>query len=115
MRAYDVVLIGTLCRRFAIFMCLLQEHIDDYDALLPHVLMGDITRWIVQQFQNDHSDPMLREVFDFLEEEFEDAQGSDRELISASFLENLPRNGQDGSGIREVLGPALRDQLRRIG
>ena len=115
MRAYDVALLGTLCCRFPTFMPMLQEHLDDYDGLLPHVLMGEITRWVVQRFLIDSSDPTLRQVLDFIEKAFEGADARNRELIIASFLENMPRVGQNGAGVRLLLGPALRDQLQQIG
>jgi hypothetical protein len=115
MRAYDVAFIGMLCRRFQVFMPMLQEHLDDYDGLLPHVLMGDVTRWVIQRFHADASDAELRRVLDFIENAFEDAEGENRELIAASFLENLPRPGQADDGVRALLGPALQEQLRQIG
>lgn len=115
MRAYDVALVGALCHRFPVFMPILQEHLDDYEGLLPHVLMADVTRWVVQRFHAQASDVTLRQVLDFLENAFKDANGQDRELIAASFLENLPGPGHADADVRALLGPALQDQLRRIG
>jgi hypothetical protein len=115
MRAFEVALVGALCRRFPVFMPMLQEHLDDYDGLLPHVLMADVTRWVVRRFEADPSDVTLRQVLAFIESAFEDAEGDDRELIAASFLENLPRLGEAGADVRAMLGPDLQDQLRRIG
>jgi hypothetical protein len=115
MRAYELAFIGVLCRRFPAFMPMLQEHLDDYDGLLPHVLMAEVTRWIVQRFQVDPADSQVRQVLDFIESAFQEASGEDRELVAASFLENLPRPGQAGAEVRALLGPALQDQLRSIG
>ena len=115
MRAHEVAFIGTLCRRFPIFMPMLQEHLDDYDGLLPHVLMADVTRWIVQRFRADPADAVVRQVLDHIESTFQEGSGQYRELIAASFLENLPRPGERGAGVRALLGPALQDQLRLIG
>jgi hypothetical protein len=36
-------------------------------------------------------------------------------LIAVSFLENLPRQGAKGYGIRDLLGPILRTELQKIG
>jgi hypothetical protein len=115
MSAYEWAFSGALCYRFPILMPLLQEHLDDYNGLLPHVLMGDVTRWVVQRFRADASDETLRQVLDFIESAFESAQGEDRQIIAASFLENLPRAGQEGAGVRALLGPALQDHLRMMG
>lgn len=115
MRGYDVTFIGRLCCRFPEFIPLLQEHRNTYGVLLPHVLMGDITRWVIQRFHADASDVTLRDVLDFIEEAFDGANAEVRELIAASFLENLPRPGQSDAGVRALLGPALVQQLRQIG
>jgi hypothetical protein len=111
--ADDVAFVGALCYRFVVLMHLLQEHLDDYDSLLPHVLMGDVTRWVVQTFNSDAADATLQQMLDFIESAFE--EGRSEELISVSFLENLPRPGQGGAEVRALLGPALQDQLRQIG
>jgi hypothetical protein len=115
MRANEVAFTGALCRQFPVFMPMLQEHLDDYDGLLPHVLMADVTRWIVQRFKADPADAVLRQVIDYLETAFQEDSGEDRELIAASFLENLPRPEETGAEIRALLGPALQEQLRLIG
>jgi hypothetical protein len=95
-------------------MPLLQKHLDAYDGLLPHVWMGDLTRSVISRFRTDAADPLLRDVLDFIEMAFEQVGGEDRELITASFLENLPRREQVGAELRSLLGPALQDQLRHM-
>jgi hypothetical protein len=110
--ADDVAFVGALCYRYPLLLELLQEHLDDYDGVLPHVFMGDLTRWVVQRFHDDASDETLRQVLDFLESAFEG--GRSEELIAVSFLENLSSNG-DHAGVRALLGPALQNQLRQIG
>jgi len=37
-----------------------------------------------------------------------------QQLIAASFLENLPRQGEDGMQIREMIGPNLKRQLKAM-
>lgn len=106
---------GALIHRFPTLAPILQEHLDDYDGLLPHVLMGDITRWVVKQFLTVGQEGQLRDVLGFIEASFEAAQEHERELIAVSFLENLPRADEEGGGVRDKLGPALRQQLERIG
>jgi len=115
MRAYEVAFVGALCFRFPELIPQLQEHIDDYDGLLPHVFMGDVTRWVLQRFHDDPSDPTVRQILDFIETAFEHAAGEEREIIGTSFLENLPRPGEENDGVRALLGPALRNQLQEIG
>jgi hypothetical protein len=113
--AYNITFVGALCWNFPVLMPLLRTHVDDYDGLLPHVFMGDVTRWVLQRFRLDSSDTTLLAVLDFLELAFADATGEDRDLLSASFLENLPLKPEDGAGVRELLGSSLQNQLRKIG
>jgi hypothetical protein len=115
MRAYEVAFVGAFCFRFPELMPQLQEHIDDYDGLLPHVFMADVTRWMLQRFHDDPSDPTIRQVLDFFETAFERATGEEREIIGTSFLENLPRPGEENNGLRALLGPGLQNQLNEIG
>lgn len=115
MRAAEVAFVGALIHRFPTLAPILQEHLDDYDGLLPHVLMADITRWVVEHFRTVGQEGLLREVLGFIEASFEAAQEHERELIIASFLENLPRAGEEGAALRDRLGPALRQHLELIG
>jgi hypothetical protein len=114
--AHDVVLIGELVGRCPALLPLLQEHLDDYDCcLLSHLFMGDVTRWSVERYVADPQDPELASVLDYLNGSFEAGRSDDVELIGASFLENLPRRPEAGAGLRDAVGPALRDHLGRFG
>ncbi len=104
---------------------LFQEHLsDNFGALLPHLFFGDLTRYLVARYlvaQSHLIDQQLeaeREVRALLAElEQAYAVGGDEveELIAVSFLENLPRPSEEGSGVRGWLGPELTRQLRVIG
>jgi hypothetical protein len=93
----------------------LDEHLDDnFGELLPHVFLGDVVRWIVSMSsQKGATDPgselavFLRE----LEGIFASGDNEIQELISVSFLENLPRLGEESAVIRTQLGPALAKEL----
>jgi hypothetical protein len=98
---------------------MLQEHIKDNDEILAHVFFGDITRHVVSLFvasmQSGSSLPNeLKNILDYVEEAF--CQGADdvQELISVSFLENLPSSGEEGAGIRDIIGPNLKKELETI-
>ena len=111
MRAAEVSFVGALVQRFPVLKGLLQQHLDDYDGLLPHVLMGEVTRWLISEFRKDNASPVVREFLGFMETAFANREEHDRELIAVSFLENLPRIGEPGEELRRALGPALRRQL----
>ena len=113
MNARDFVFLGVLVDRCPSLLPLLQEHLDTYDELLPHVFLADVTRWVAERYQADPGDPELKAALSYIDEYFGAGGQQDRELIGASFLESLPRADEPGSGIRDALGPALREQLDR--
>jgi hypothetical protein len=113
-RADDVALVGGLCLEFPELRELLQEHLDDYDGLLPHLLLADVTRWLVARLsEKGRDDALLASVLGFVEDHF--ASGSEHvsELIAVSILETMPLKGEDGAELRELLGPAMRDYVER--
>jgi hypothetical protein len=101
---------------------MLDEHLkDNLGEILPHVFFGDLTRYVVSlccaagsgsASSIEHRE--LDDILDMLEAEY--AKGDDelQELISVSFLEHLPRPGERGSEIRNMLGRRLSEQLAAI-
>jgi hypothetical protein len=92
----------------------LNEHLETYGELLPHVFMGELidrlTEWI-----GSGQEPALARVRTVLST-LEDVYGKDYEvdeLIAASFVEDLPERGEPGSGILDLLGPKLGKELTR--
>ena len=97
----------------------LREHLADMDGeLLPHLFFGDLTRYVVALCgRAESSADAAREldaILGFLEERM--ARGTEPEdnLISVSFLENLPYPWEAGAGLRYRLGPTLTKQLQVI-
>lgn len=115
MRAAEIAFVGALVHRFRVLLPILQEHLDDYDALLPHVFMGDVTRWVLGEYQAHGESALLRDVLDFIESSYSRGDDHEQELISVSFLENFPRPNEEGSRLRALVGPSLSEQLDVIG
>lgn len=114
MRADDVALAGGLCLEFPELRALLQEHLEDYESLLPHLLLADLTRWLVaRRSERGSDDPVLRSVLEFLERHFVAGGEHMSELIAVSVLETMPLMSEEGAEIRELLGPAMRAHLER--
>lgn len=109
MRAAEVALVGALVHRARWLLPVLQEHLDDYDGLLPHVFFADVTRELVKKGSDGVGS--IHDVLDFMETSLRFGDEHARELIAASFLENLPPPGESGAQIRDALGPELRRQL----
>jgi len=81
-----------------------DEHIAIYGELLPHVLFGDVTRWVVAQAPAAH-------VLQVLERHLATGDADVNNLIGASFLENLER---EDTVVRQALGPGLRLALEAM-
>lgn len=88
-----------------------DEHVADNDVLMPHVYFGDVTRWVVADFEATRDRPDAtggwRDVIEFLEEEYPASDDDAKAVIEQSFVENLPYPGEPGYGIERHLGPEL--------
>ena len=114
--------VRSLVQRFQSLAPLLEEHLaDNLGELLPHMFLDDIVRWVVALMTTARVEGDLtaqREVLEFLsllEDTYASGNEELQELLSVSFLENLPRPDEDGAEIRTQLGPSLTKQLRIIG
>ena len=101
----------------------LADHLREADGeMLPNLLMGDVTRWVLATFGPGGGDvAAAREVLQVLEDGYIDGSDGIRAVIVMSFLEALPGfNGKlddtDGRGavIRAALGPTLGRGLARL-
>ena len=103
----------------------MREHLaDNFGEVLPHLFFGDLTRLVVGDLRGAAdagsqaerpSAGQVRELLDELEQAFAAGPEEVSDLIAVSFLENLPRPGEDGDGVRDLLGPRLRAELERMG
>ena len=59
MRAAEYAIVGRICCESLELLELLERHVNDYDDPLPHVFMGDLTRWAVARFCIHRSDELL--------------------------------------------------------
>lgn len=99
-----------------------DEHVADNGVVLGHVYFGDVTRFVVADYEAareraDSSGPW-RAVLTFLEEEYPHSDDDAKAVIEQSFIENLPYAGEPGYGVERHLGPNLRaiyDQQRPPG
>jgi hypothetical protein len=106
------------------FTSIYNEHIADYDEVLPHVLMGAFTRFLFDAYKKsklpDANGEAYKQVVDrslgFMERAMGKGDLGVQNLISVSFLENLwPSEQVDIAVYNEIkllLGPLLRNELR---
>lgn len=94
-----------------------EEHLSDYDELLPHVLMADITRFILDLLDKDHNQSNEEKISIFLRH-FENAlKLGDEEvknIVVVSFLENLEQDSPSYDLLKSRFGKELQNSLRQI-
>ncbi len=101
----------------------IDDHVSFNEELLPYVVFGDITRWIIELHRSStasapsdsQSDEILERILAFLEHAYA-SNATDpqvRNLIGVSFLEELDQAGVDYPRLKDRLGPHLRRELER--
>ena len=107
MSASTVAAIGALVDAFRELIPVLEEHLEDNDGeVLPHLIMADIVRWLVDHRENESV--VCQSILEWLEREFTRGPEEVRGLITASGVEMIPDPGQAGSELRDLLGPELK-------
>jgi hypothetical protein len=122
----EKAVLDELVRRAPSFEPVYAEHMGEYGELLGHVLMADFTRWLVAELRRrDTADlgargdasPDLEGILRFLEERWDHGNQEVRDLIGASFIENLWQ-AEDYylrvKGLLAVIAPHLTAQLNRV-
>ena len=101
--------------------CLYDEHIEDYDELIPHVFFGDLTRYVVDLYKSilDCSSDTKRwdeldTILVYLENGISGNDEKVQELIAVSFLENLDLTDSNARTLVERFGPYLKKELKMI-
>lgn len=89
--------VGSLNRDLA---ATLREHEEFYKELLPHVFFGEVSPWAVDRAASAELEPLLT----LLEDAYRTGDQDVRDLIGASFIENV----EDNPTIVDRLGPNLR-------
>lgn len=113
--AKNVAFIGALVYRFEFLLPLFQEHMEDLQGeILPHLFVADVERWAEKAVEGTATLNQVEEVLEFLEKALLKDPEKDGELIAVSFLEHLPRPDEPGAKLRDMLGPGLTEELRKI-
>lgn len=108
------------------FRPLYAAHLQDYGELIPALLFGDLTRWIIDLYRrcthravgSDGDCEALVRTLNFLDATYQ-ARHSDAALglIATCFLENLGQSGEDYAALKEWMHrwPALKGWLDQYG
>jgi hypothetical protein len=117
--ADTIAVVDRLVERFDSLKPLAREHLaDNFGEVLPHVFLGDVTRFLAARvaapgYVPGGIEPEAKQILAMLAEEFSSGDEEVKELISVSVLENLPEGGV-GRHLRAHLGPALSAELARM-
>jgi len=107
MSGSTVAVVGALIDAHRVLVPLLDEHLADNERqVLPHLLVSDIVRWLVEH-RESHPD-VCSSVLGWLGSAYERGPDDVRELIAVSVVEMLPDPGQSGGELHRLLGPLLR-------
>lgn len=97
-----------------------EEHVAENGEVLPHVFMGDVSRFVIQLYRRSESHPggdedvLLKQVLDLFENAMHSGSREIREVISASFLENIALDASASPSLRLRLGSSLELELKAI-
>lgn len=90
-----------------------RQHFADQGELLPHVLMGEITRLVIKNVGREQVD-WLPELLQQLEVGLESGNDDIAELVGVSFVENLVGENAAIQTLLPGMGDALRREVRSI-
>src|SRR5688500_5050520 len=78
------------------------------DSLLTHVYIGDVARFAVAESGSEKSQSSLKTLMDHLESGLRSGSDEVRELILASFVENLMGEPRAVMKLKLLTGPRLK-------
>jgi hypothetical protein len=91
-----------------------KEHMKDNDTLLPHVFMGDVTRFALQLGRSASSQEVLRKLLVLVEAGLKSNESDVANLVAVSFVENLCGEDEAVVPLIPLLGEATRRELRSL-
>lgn len=112
MHATFSTIVSQLVARFPELQPLYDENYDDENGkILSHPFFGDLTQYITELSHHDDKKTQLKNIINFLEEAMNSPDELVKDLIVASFIENLERDDPGFNTIKAMFGPALQKAL----
>jgi len=94
-----------------------DEHLRNNDELLPHVFLGDVTRYVVRQVRSGETglaSPVER-ILGVLEQCMASGEEYVTELVAVSFIENLYGEDDVVKKLKGLIGPHLEKEIKIHG
>lgn len=105
-------ILGALRTSVPGFDQLYEEHLSKYDEALPHVLFGDLVRFLDKEVRlNGPFSPVLAAAMGVLERAMGSQDPKLEELVAVSFIENLEPGEVTFPAFRRLFGPSLEAQF----
>jgi hypothetical protein len=87
---------------------LFKEHLDDNEGtVLPHVFMGDVTRFAIAATKDVHMESVLQRILAQMNTGVAEGNEDVRELVTVSFLENLLGEDAAVAVMKPLMDPVL--------
>ncbi len=108
--------INRLCGALPSMARLNREHLQEHGQLLPYAFLGEVTRYAIKLFEGntESAKQELTALCGFLEREYARGTPSVRDLIALGVLENMAGPPEPYWGIRDFLGPSLREEIEHM-
>lgn len=90
----------------------MREHIDDNGRVLDHVLMGDLTRHVLELAESGNRAPALA-ALECIENAFVSGSPYLQEVVVVSFIENLDPLVPVYKDLRARMGDSLLEELKQ--
>ena len=91
-----------------------RQHLSEQDELLPHVLLGDVTRFVVLNATRGEAADWLARFLSQMDAELLSGNDEVAELIGVSFVENLCGENAAIQALLPRLSKALRTEVKSI-
>ena len=90
-----------------------DEHISANDEILPHIFLGDVTRFVIEASGEGAigSEDSVCRILNYFEHSMCNSDECVRELISVSFIENLTGHKNVVGQLIPLMGPSLKNEL----
>jgi hypothetical protein len=91
-----------------------DQHVFENGTLLPHVLFGDIARFVIAKAHERKSSSSLDRLLEHLENGLRNGSKEVKELIKASLVENLIGEDSTIKALQPMMGAFLRKEVKAI-
>lgn len=93
---------------------LYKEHLNDFDTLIPHVFMGELTRYIVKNIESTNKKEVILKILKQIDIGLNNGNNELKSLIYASFIENLLGIDLELNYLKDLMPSLLRNEVDKL-